>query len=53
MQYADKQEYNFVVIYGEQEKEKLVYRVKDLKTGKERDFEISERFCTKRLNKET
>jgi histidyl-tRNA synthetase len=50
MQYADKQEYNFVVIFGEQEKEKWVYRVKDLKTGKERDFDISERFCTKRLN---
>ncbi len=24
--------------------------VKDLKTGKEKDFAISERFCTKRLN---
>lgn len=49
-QYADKQAYNFVVIFGEQEKEKWVYRVKDLKTGKERDFGLSERFCTKRLN---
>jgi histidyl-tRNA synthetase len=50
MQYADKQEYNFIVIYGEQEKEKWVYRVKDLKTGKEKDFKLDERFCTKRLN---
>ncbi|HKL43788.1 MAG TPA: ATP phosphoribosyltransferase regulatory subunit, partial [Candidatus Absconditabacterales bacterium] len=49
-QYADKQEYNFVVILGEQEKEKGVYRVKDMKTGKERDFDLKERFCTKRLN---
>ncbi|HKL44400.1 MAG TPA: histidine--tRNA ligase, partial [Candidatus Absconditabacterales bacterium] len=45
-QYADKQEYNFVVILGEQEKEKGVYRVKDMKTGKERDFDLKERFCT-------
>ena len=49
-QYADKQEYNFVVILWEQEKEKWVYKVKDLKTWAERDFQISERFCTKRLN---
>jgi len=49
-QYADKQEYNFVVILWEQEKEKWVYRVKDMKTGKERDFDLKERFCTKRLN---
>ena len=49
-QYADKQWYNFVVIFGEQEKQKWVYRVKDLKTWAERDFALDERFCTKRLN---
>ncbi len=49
-QYAEKQSYNFVVILWEQEKEKWVYKVKDLKTGKERAFELEERFCTKRLN---
>ncbi|HRX63981.1 MAG TPA: histidine--tRNA ligase [Candidatus Absconditabacterales bacterium] len=51
MQYADKQGYNFVVIYGEQEKKKGVYRVKDMKTGKEKDFDLKERFCSRRLNK--
>jgi len=50
MQYADKQWYSFVAIFGEQEKEKWVYKMKDLKTGKEKDFELSERFCSKRLN---
>lgn len=50
IQYADKQGYNFVVIFWEEEKNKWVYKVKDLKTGKEKDFAISERFCTKRLN---
>jgi histidyl-tRNA synthetase len=49
-QYADKQEYNFVVIFWDQEKWKWVYRVKDLKTWAERDFDINERFCTKKLN---
>ncbi len=51
MQYADKQWYNFVVIYGEQEKKKWVYRVKDMKTWKEKDFDLKERFCSRRLNK--
>ncbi len=51
MQYADKQWYNFVVIYWQQEKEKWVYKVKDMKTGKEKDFDLKERFCSRRLNK--
>lgn len=51
MQYADKQNYDFVVIFWDDEKKKWVYRVKDLKTGKERDFDLKERFCSKILNK--
>jgi histidyl-tRNA synthetase len=51
-QYANKQKYNFVVILWEQEKEKWVYKVKDLDTGKERNFEPTERFCTKKLNQD-
>jgi histidyl-tRNA synthetase len=50
MQYADKQNYDLVVIFWDDEKKKWVYRVKDLKTGKERDFDLEEKFCTKRLN---
>lgn len=50
MQYADKQNYDFVAILWEEEKKKWVYRVKDLKTWKERDFDLNEKFCTKKLN---
>jgi histidyl-tRNA synthetase len=50
IQYADKQNYSFVVIFGEEEKNKWVYKVKDLKTWKEKNFELNDRFCTKKLN---
>ncbi len=52
MKFADKSDFDFVVIYWEEEKSKWVYKVKDMKTGKERDFwfEEFERFCTKKLN---
>lgn len=53
MKIADKSGFDFVVIFGEEEKKKWVYKVKDMKTGKEKNFGFDdfERFCTKSLNK--
>ncbi len=65
MKYADKNNFNFVIIYGEQEKQAGVYKVKDMQTGKERAYTFDlkkieeeglkiwyERFCSKKLNQE-
>lgn len=64
MKYADKNNFDFVIIYGEEEKSRGVYKVKDMVTGKEREYlfqielvqqgkkEWFERFCSKKLNQE-
>jgi len=50
IQYADKQDYKFIVIFGEEEKEKWIYKVKNLKTWKEKEFKLNEDFSVEELN---
>ncbi|HOG15661.1 MAG TPA: histidine--tRNA ligase [Candidatus Absconditabacterales bacterium] len=50
IQYADKQDYKFIVIFGEEEKEKGIYKVKNLKSGKEKEFKLNEDFSVEELN---
>lgn len=50
IQYADKQDYKFIVILGEEEKEKWIYKVKNLKSWKEKEFKLNEDFSVEELN---
>ncbi len=50
IQYADKQDYKFIVIFGEEEKEKWIYKVKNLKSWKEKEFKLNEDFSVEELN---
>lgn len=63
IKYADKNNFDFIIIYGEEEKNRGVYKVKDLKTWNEREYTFDltviesewlkngfERFCSKKLN---
>ncbi|MCK9467204.1 MAG: histidine--tRNA ligase [Candidatus Absconditabacterales bacterium] len=50
IQYADKQDYMFIIIFGEEENKKGVYKIKNLKTGKEKEFKLEEVFSTKDFN---
>lgn len=50
IQYADKQDYKFIVIFGEEEKEKWIYKAKNLKTWKEKEFKLNEDFSVEELN---
>ncbi len=50
IQYADKQDYKFIVIFGEEEKEKWIYKAKNLKTRKEKEFKLNEDFSVEELN---
>lgn len=50
IQYADKQDYKFIVIFGEEEKEKWIYKAKNLKSWKEKEFKLNEDFSVEELN---
>lgn len=50
IQYADKQDYMFIIIFGEEENKKWVYKIKNLKTWKEKEFKLEEVFSTKDFN---
>lgn len=50
IQYADKQDYKFILIFGEEEKEKWIYKVKNLKSWKEKEFKLNEDFSVEELN---